>query len=429
MAQMSSLEPAEKATAWTGTRQFSIDNKKPESDIITSFVLRPVDGRPVPLHRPGQHLSFVFNIPGEAPQKRNFTISSAPNGATYRISVKREAGGIVSKWLHEQATEGAIIDVMPPSGSFVLAKDQSRPVVLLSGGVGVTPMICMLEALAAENSRTPVQFVHTTTSGLTHGFGKHIRELVSRLPNASSTIFYTSPRDADVPGRDYDQAGRPTTDWLKANTPVSDADYFVCGPIPFMRTFVNGLTEAGVPTDRIHYEFFGPVEELIEEESKPAPKEHANLEAKTTFTPSAGLGVPDIGQALLESLSDGIVASDREGTIVFWSPGATRIFGFGKEEAVGQSLDIIIPEAFRDRHWEGYHETVASGQSRYGAGDLLAVPGLHKDGHRISIEFTIVLMKDTGGLVIGMASVVRDVTKKFEETKALKKQITELTKA
>ncbi|MFC5068337.1 PAS domain S-box protein [Flaviflagellibacter deserti] len=415
--------------AWIGTRPFSVESKTPESDIITSFVLRPVDGKPVPRHLPGQHLSFLFDVPGLPPQKRNYSISSAPNGETYRISVKREPNGTVSKWLHDHVAPGTVINVMPPSGSFILKPDHARPIVLLSGGVGLTPMVCMLEAIAAGHTKSPVQFIHSTISSSTHGFGKHVRKLVESLPDASATFFYSQPRDVDVSGRDYDQAGRLTMDWLKAHTPIEEADYFVCGPIPFMRTFVNGLAEAGVPTDRIHYEFFGPVEELIEEESKPAATESATLEAKTQFKPSAGLGVPDIGQALLESLSDGIVASDRKGTIVFWSPGATRIFGFSEQDALGQSLDIIIPEPFRDRHWEGYHETVASGESRYGAGDLLAVPGQHKDGRRISIEFTIVLMKDASGSVIGMASVVRDVTKKFEETKALKKQIAELTKA
>jgi nitric oxide dioxygenase len=136
----------------------------------------------------------------------------------------------------------------------------------------------------------------------------------------------------------------------------------------------------------------------------------------------------EVGNALLGSASDAIMASDRDGRIVFWNPGAERIFGFTAAEALGQSLDIIIPEPFRDRHWSGYRETVASGQSRYGAGDLLAVPGLHKDGHRISLEFTIVLIKDAEGAVTAMASVVRDVSKKFEEMKALRIQLRDARK-
>ncbi|MCS0503294.1 PAS domain S-box protein [Ancylobacter sp. GSK1Z-4-2] len=140
----------------------------------------------------------------------------------------------------------------------------------------------------------------------------------------------------------------------------------------------------------------------------------------------AGFAREAIGDALLDSAGDAIVASDAAGDIVLWNAGAERIFGFAEEEALGRSLDIIIPEPFRARHWEGYHETVATGSSRYGAGDLLAVPGLHRDGRRLSIEFTIVLLKDATGKVTGMVAAVRDVTARFEETKALKKRLATL---
>jgi PAS domain S-box-containing protein len=134
----------------------------------------------------------------------------------------------------------------------------------------------------------------------------------------------------------------------------------------------------------------------------------------------------EIGRALLASVSDAVVASDREGRIILWNPGAERIFGFSAAEAVGQSLDIIIPEPYRARHWAGYDETIRTGTSRYGAGDILAVPGLRKDGTRNSIEFTIAVVKDAEGQVAAMAAVIRDVTKKFEDMKALKIQIAEL---
>lgn len=130
-----------------------------------------------------------------------------------------------------------------------------------------------------------------------------------------------------------------------------------------------------------------------------------------------------LGPALLASASDAIVASDREGAIVFWNPGSERIFGFSAAEALGQSLDLIIPEPQRARHWEGYDRVIATGQSRYGAGDLLAAPGLRKDGARISLEFSIVLVKDDAGQVAAMVSVMRDVTAKFEELRALRKRL------
>ncbi|MGQ4274086.1 PAS domain S-box protein [Terrihabitans sp. B22-R8] len=132
-----------------------------------------------------------------------------------------------------------------------------------------------------------------------------------------------------------------------------------------------------------------------------------------------------IGAALLHTDADAVVVSDHAGFIVFWNPGAERIFGFTETEALGQSLDIIIPESLRARHWEGYRETAASGHSRYGAGDLLAVPGLRKDGSRLSLEFTITLLKD-GESVNGMIAVMRDVTAKFEEMRALRKKVAAL---
>ncbi|MBP2308645.1 PAS domain S-box protein [Azospirillum melinis] len=131
-----------------------------------------------------------------------------------------------------------------------------------------------------------------------------------------------------------------------------------------------------------------------------------------------------LGVALLNSPAEAIVYSDREGLIRFWNAGAERVFGFTAEEALGQSLDIIIPERQRQRHWDGYDEVMKTGVSRYGSGDLLSVPALRKDGSRISVEFTIVPLKDADGAMLGMASVMRDVSARFEELKTLRRQAT-----
>lgn len=131
----------------------------------------------------------------------------------------------------------------------------------------------------------------------------------------------------------------------------------------------------------------------------------------------------DFGDALVDSVADAVVASDTQGRIVLWNAGAERIFGFSGAEALGQSLDIIIPEPMRARHWAGYDAALAAGHSHYGAGDLLAVPGLHKDGHRFSLEFTITMLKGENGEVRALVAVLRDVTKKFEELKALRTRL------
>ena len=127
----------------------------------------------------------------------------------------------------------------------------------------------------------------------------------------------------------------------------------------------------------------------------------------------------------MHSASDAIVATDRDGRVTFWNPGAERIFGFSAAEATGQSLDIIIPENLRAGHWEGFRRTMATGMSRYGHGDLLSVPALTKDARRISVEFTIVLLRDGRGEVTGTVAVMRDVSKRFDEVRELRRRLAE----
>lgn len=137
---------------------------------------------------------------------------------------------------------------------------------------------------------------------------------------------------------------------------------------------------------------------------------------------------PDLGKALLASASDAIIGTDREGLITVWNPGAERIFGFSAAEAVGQSLDLIIPDNLRARHWAGYRHAMATGESRYGHGDLLSVPGLTKDGRRISVEFTIVMLQDAQSRPAGTAAILRDVTKRFEEVRDLRRKLAEFNR-
>ena len=137
-------------------------------------------------------------------------------------------------------------------------------------------------------------------------------------------------------------------------------------------------------------------------------------------TQSAWLG--ELAVTIVKDAPDAILYSDNEGVIRFWNGGCERIFGFGAAEAIGQSLDIIIPENLRERHWRGHRETIRTGHTKYGAGDLLAVPALRKDGARISVEFSILAIRDANEAIIGMAAIMRDVTKRFEEIKALRKE-------
>jgi nitric oxide dioxygenase len=248
---------------WSGWRDFAVEEVQPESAIITSFVLRPSDGNAVARHKPGQYLTFALDIPGRGLLKRNYSISSAPSDETYRISVKREPQGLVSNWLHDHARLGTVLRVAPPAGEFYLPDQPARPVVLLSGGVGLTPMMSMLETVAERLPDVQTHYVHGAYDGAVHAMGPRARELAEVAGNVRVTTFYEAPRAADVVGRDYDRVGRIDGDWLRAETPLNDAEYFLCGPRPFLRALVSALSLCGVPAERIRYEFFGPADALL----------------------------------------------------------------------------------------------------------------------------------------------------------------------
>lgn len=256
-------EQQETNGGWNGWRDFRVEKVVRESSVINSFILRPVDGGPVMDHKPGQYLTFWLKIPGHPPVKRNYSISSAPNGATYRISVKREPQGLASGWLHEEAQAGTILKTAAPAGEFFLSCPVERRIVLLSGGVGLTPMVAMLETLVASGTQVPVQYIHGTHDRNTHAMRDDVRALTADRPMFKVIDFHQTPLPDEVEGRDYDAAGIITDEWLVANTPVAEADYYICGPRPFLRHAVSTLSLAGVPSARIHYEFFGPADELI----------------------------------------------------------------------------------------------------------------------------------------------------------------------
>jgi nitric oxide dioxygenase len=249
---------------WNGWREFVITQKVRECEDIMSFVLTPTDGGPVLRHRPGQYLTFWLNIPDHPPLKRNYSISSGPSGKCYRISVKREPQGIASNWLHDVAEKGMRFRVAAPVGEFVMPRHAERPLVLLSGGVGQTPLLSMVQAAAAQPLGPHVHFAHGAESGATHAFGAEVRALATASKGRIRvTTFYAEPRPEDRAGEHFDLPGLITPDWLAHHTPLAGADYYLCGPRPFLREFVASLLKLGVPTRQIHYEFFGPADELM----------------------------------------------------------------------------------------------------------------------------------------------------------------------
>jgi nitric oxide dioxygenase len=248
---------------WTGWRDFVVVEKIRESAVITSFVLAPKDGGAVIPHKPGQYLTFRFDLPEASNEKRNYSISAGPNGRTYRISVKREDLGAASRFLHDQIQVGDVLSTTPPAGDFFLADQPTRPVVLLSGGVGLTPMVSMIEHIAKEHPELEAHFVHGALNSDVHALDGHVRTLAKDHGGVTVTTFYSDPLAGDRAGETHDVDGYISIDWLAANTPLAEADIYLCGPTPFLKAFVTGLTGAGVPADRIHYEVFGPTAEAL----------------------------------------------------------------------------------------------------------------------------------------------------------------------
>jgi nitric oxide dioxygenase len=248
---------------WTGWRDFVVAEKVRESAVITSFVLRPKDGGPVIAHKPGQYLTFRLDLPGQAGEKRNYSISAGPNGQSYRISVKREDLGAASRFLHDQIHVGDVLSATPPAGDFFLADRPLRPVVLLSGGVGLTPMVSMVEHIARAHPELQAHFVHGALNSQVHALDGHVRTLAKDHGGVAVTTFYSEPLAGDRAGDTHDVDGLISIDWLKANTPFAEADFYLCGPKPFLKAFIQGLAGEGVPIDRIHYEVFGPTDEAL----------------------------------------------------------------------------------------------------------------------------------------------------------------------
>ncbi|MCA8386884.1 NO-inducible flavohemoprotein [Burkholderia multivorans] len=256
-------QSATRVGGWTGWRTFIVRDKRPESSVITSFVLEPADGRPVANFEPGQYVSVAVDVPTLGLQQiRQYSLSDMPNGRTYRISVKREGGGPyppghVSCLLHDHVNVGDEIRLAAPYGCFHIDVDASTPIVLISGGVGLTPMISMLKR-AIQDPKRQVVFVHGARNSGVHAMRDRLRETARTHTNFSLIVFYDDPLPQDLPGRDYDHAGLVDVNAIKDAILLPDADYYICGPVPFMRLQHDALKQLDIPEARIHYEVFGP---------------------------------------------------------------------------------------------------------------------------------------------------------------------------
>lgn len=244
---------------WRGGRRFVVARKQAESDEITSFHLVPEDGGAVVAHQPGQYIALRLVVDGQD-VRRNYSLSAASDGKGYRISVKREPGGLVSGFLHDRVQVGDALEVFPPAGHFVLAQG-TRPVVLISGGVGITPTLAMLQS-ALDAGRT-VHFIHAARHAGVHAFRDWVDGLAAKHPQLKRFYCYERHDAAADGARAPDAVGRIDADHLARWLPADrDADVYYLGPTPFMRAVRKHLATLGVPQAQARYEFFGPAAAL-----------------------------------------------------------------------------------------------------------------------------------------------------------------------
>jgi ferredoxin-NADP reductase/MOSC domain-containing protein YiiM/ferredoxin len=244
--------------AWPGFRRLTVTGIDRECDSVISIRLEDPDGARLPAARPGQYLTLRIQ-PDNGPRSvlRNYSLSGPPDAGYYRITVKREHDGAASGYLHTRLSVGDQLDIAAPRGTFIL--DQTHaPVLLISAGIGATPVLAMLQALAEEHSDREIWWLHGTPSSHNHSFAAETRTLLASVPNVRTHVCYSRPGPNDIEGRDFDSAGHLTASLLAELGPPRDAEAYLCGPTLFMEEISAGLAAMGIDASRIHTEPFGP---------------------------------------------------------------------------------------------------------------------------------------------------------------------------
>lgn len=258
-------EAKEQQGGWDGFRNFIVVKKVQESDVITSFYLKPEDGNAIASYLAGQYLTLRVQPEGETyTHIRHYSLSDAPGKDYYRISVKREEVGVVSNFLHKCVQEGDIITASVPAGDFVLEAKET-PAVLISGGVGLTPMVSMLHTIVEGQPEREVTFIHGALNSDVHALREEVAEIASKNENVKSFVAYSEPTAQDREAKNYDKEGFIDLDWLKSIVSTNQADFYFCGPVPFMKLMYRYLKAWGVSQENVHFEFFGPASQLEEE--------------------------------------------------------------------------------------------------------------------------------------------------------------------
>lgn len=256
-------------SSWNGWRKFRVAQKISECEDVFSFVLEPHDGKQIPGFRPGQYLTFGLDIPGREKQVvRCYSLSSAPADSNfYRVTIKKEKAppkqpelppGVGSSFFVDVVKVGDLLNVEAPTGHFYLDMDRQTPIVLLSAGVGITPVLSMAREIAATGSKRETWFFFVCRSRADYMLKAEVDRLAATCDNIHVHICYSRPGKEDVKGKDYHSEGRLNVDVLKEVLPSNNYDYYMCGNGAFMASLYEGLIEWGVPDAKIHYEAFGP---------------------------------------------------------------------------------------------------------------------------------------------------------------------------
>ena len=275
-------EGAAQVGGWRGFKPFRVVRKMEESEVISSFYLQPLDGAPLPPFKPGQYVSVRLRPEGFAyEQIRQYSLSCVPNATEWRISVRREdappgvpgaPAGLVSGHLHHALQAGGVLHVHMPLGDFILDNGDA-PVVLLSGGAGITAVLSMLEHLAGPNGGTrEAVFLHAAHSRGHHAFGPRLRALAQARPGLRVAVAYEETGPDDVPGTHHDAAGRITADLIRQHLPERDARFYYCSPLGFMAAMEAALDQLGVPLERRFSEAFAPDPSFAAADKMPAPQ-------------------------------------------------------------------------------------------------------------------------------------------------------------
>ena len=276
---------------WDGFRKFVIARKEMEAKDICSFYLEPHDRRPLPNFQPGQYLTFRLAIPGQPrPAVRCYSLSDAPKPDHFRVTIKRigpppgkpdGTPGLVSSFFHRDLDAGDIVDVKAPAGQFFLEPTDTTPIVLIGGGVGVTPVLSMLNAVVAANARRDVWFFYGVRNKTEHAMAEHLRRIATENSNVQVHVCYSDPTPDDRAGQDYQHGERVSLDLLERVLPSSDMHFYLCAPPPMMQALVEGLHAWGVPHDRVDHGAFRPAS--VKGAGAPPAADAASRQVEVTF--------------------------------------------------------------------------------------------------------------------------------------------------